>query len=108
MKESWGDRDQVINKANGAQWKLCKPKGTNCRMLQCATPAECTGTEVRKLTLYFYSILRHSILCSQAPMMNAYLTSPVFLADSEHFLSFEICEPVQVTTKYSGQIEDDI
>lgn len=46
-------------------------------------------------------------------MMNAYLTSLVvfvysFLADSDNFLSFEICEPVQVTTKYSRQIENYI
>lgn len=30
----------------GAQWKLGKPNGTECRMLQCASPAEHTGTEV--------------------------------------------------------------
>lgn len=60
MKESWGDRDQVINTANGAQWKLCKPKGTDCRMLQCATPAERTGTEVSTLAVYFYSVLFYS------------------------------------------------
>lgn len=54
MKESWGDRDQVINTADGAQWKLCKPNGTSCRVLQCATPAERTRTEV---TVYFYSVL---------------------------------------------------
>lgn len=57
MKESWGDRDQIINTANGAQWKLCKPKGTQCRVLQCATPAERTGTEVSTLVVYFISIL---------------------------------------------------
>lgn len=86
MKESWGDRDQVINTANGTQWKLCKPKGTNCRILQCATPAEHTGTEVSTLTVYFYSILLYSILHSQALMMNVYLTLMFSVADSVLFL----------------------
>lgn len=79
MKESWGGRDQVINTANGAQWKLCKPKGTDCRMLQCATPAERTGTEVSTPAVYFHSILLYSSHRPGGQMFD--LTSLVIAAD---------------------------
>lgn len=58
LRESLGDRDQVINTAHGAHWKLCKPKGTNCGMLQWAAPAERTGRSAnwRLTCTSFYSV----------------------------------------------------
>lgn len=53
-RRSWGDKDQVINTANGDQWKLCNPNGTQCRMLQCAIQAEHSRTEVSTLTVYVH------------------------------------------------------
>lgn len=78
MKENRGDRDQVINTVNGAQWKLCKPKGTNCRMLQCATPAKThwnRGQQARNLLL-ISSPSSYSMLTGQND--DVYLSPLVF------------------------------
>lgn len=71
------------------QWKLSKPNGPRCRMLQCAAPAQHTGTEV---TVYFCLTLIWSVLTARE--YGAYQTVFVeffLLFYSSVLANFDIC-----------------
>lgn len=90
MKESRGDRDPVINTGDGgAQWKLGKPKGTNWRMLQCASPAGRTGTEVSLMTTLYYSVhTSNRNPCLDAIFVCLGFFLDLFLTDFEEVIFF--------------------